>query len=116
VHHADCQSDATIHDDHPIEARVGKGQPLGLGLCWLESAFDLRLLQHRGRQIADNQFAREMAQLRGNTTRTATGIQHAHASEIEVRLTHYPDRLRLPVTDDGRGTSSVSTDAGRFVA
>ncbi len=42
-------------------------------------------------------------------------IQHANASEIEVRLTHYPDRLRLTVTDDGRGISG-ETDAGRFVA
>ena len=30
-------------------------------------------------------------------------IQHADASEIAVRLTPYPDRLRLTVTDDGRG-------------
>jgi len=30
-------------------------------------------------------------------------IQHADASEIGVRLTPYPDRLRLTVTDDGRG-------------
>lgn len=42
-------------------------------------------------------------------------IQHANASEIEVRLTHYPDRLRLTITDDGRGISG-DTDAGRFVA
>jgi signal transduction histidine kinase len=42
-------------------------------------------------------------------------IQHANASEIEVRLTHYPDRLRLTVTDDGRGIVG-DTEAGRFVA
>ncbi len=30
-------------------------------------------------------------------------IQHADASEIAVRLTPYPDRLRLTITDDGRG-------------
>ncbi len=30
-------------------------------------------------------------------------VQHAEASEIAVRLTAYPDRLRLTVTDDGRG-------------
>ena len=30
-------------------------------------------------------------------------IQHADASEIGVRLTPYADRLRLTVTDDGRG-------------
>ena len=30
-------------------------------------------------------------------------LQHADASEIAVRLTQYPDRLRLTVTDDGRG-------------
>jgi signal transduction histidine kinase len=29
-------------------------------------------------------------------------IQHADASEIAVRLTQYPDRLRMTVTDDGR--------------
>jgi signal transduction histidine kinase len=30
-------------------------------------------------------------------------IQHADASEIAVRVTQYPDRLRLTVTDDGKG-------------
>jgi signal transduction histidine kinase len=42
-------------------------------------------------------------------------LQHADASEIEVRLTEYPDRLRLTVTDDGRGVPG-GADAGRFVA
>jgi signal transduction histidine kinase len=41
-------------------------------------------------------------------------IQHADASEIEVRLTSYPDRLRLTVTDDGRGIAG-GVDAGHFV-
>lgn len=30
-------------------------------------------------------------------------LQHADASEIAVRLTEYPDRLRLTITDDGQG-------------
>jgi signal transduction histidine kinase len=42
-------------------------------------------------------------------------IQHAEASEIAVRLTAYPDRLRLTVTDDGRGITG-SVDPARFVA
>jgi signal transduction histidine kinase len=42
-------------------------------------------------------------------------IRHADASEIEVRLTSYPDRLRLAVADDGKGIPEGS-DAGRFVA
>lgn len=42
-------------------------------------------------------------------------IQHADASEIAVRLTEYPDRLRLTVTDDGRGIAG-GVDAARFVA
>jgi len=42
-------------------------------------------------------------------------IQHADASEIAVRLTRYPDRLRMTVTDDGRGIAGVS-DLRRFVA
>ncbi len=33
-------------------------------------------------------------------------IQHADASEIAVRLTQYPDRLRLTITDDGCGMTS----------
>jgi signal transduction histidine kinase len=41
-------------------------------------------------------------------------IQHADASEISVRLTRYPDRLRMTVTDDGRGIPD-SADLGRFV-
>jgi signal transduction histidine kinase len=42
-------------------------------------------------------------------------IQHADASEIAVRLTQYPDRLRMTVTDDGQGIAN-SADLGRFVA
>jgi signal transduction histidine kinase len=42
-------------------------------------------------------------------------IQHADASEIAVRLTEYPDQLRMTVTDDGRGIPH-STDLHRFVA
>jgi signal transduction histidine kinase len=41
-------------------------------------------------------------------------IQHADASEIAVRLTQYPDRLRMTVSDDGRGIPD-SSDLGRFV-
>jgi signal transduction histidine kinase len=42
-------------------------------------------------------------------------IQHADASEIAVRLTQYPDRLRLTVTDDGCGIAE-GIDHRRFVA
>jgi signal transduction histidine kinase len=42
-------------------------------------------------------------------------IQHADASEIAVRLTEYPDHLRLTVTDDGRGIQGGVDPAG-FVA
>ncbi len=42
-------------------------------------------------------------------------LLHADASEIAVRLTQYPDRLRLTVTDDGRGIVGGMTPA-RFVA
>jgi len=42
-------------------------------------------------------------------------IQHADASEIAVRLTQYPDRLRLTVTDDGRGISG-GVEPAHFVA
>jgi signal transduction histidine kinase len=42
-------------------------------------------------------------------------IQHADASEIEVRLTDYPDRLRLTVIDDGQGIIG-GVEPGRFVA
>ena len=42
-------------------------------------------------------------------------IQHADASEIAVRLTQYPDRLRLTVTDDGRGIAD-GIEPARFVA
>jgi signal transduction histidine kinase len=42
-------------------------------------------------------------------------IQHADASEIAVRLTQYPDRLRLTVTDDGRGIPG-GVEPVRFVA
>lgn len=42
-------------------------------------------------------------------------LQHAGASEIAVRLTQYPDRLRLTVTDDGQGISG-GVEPARFVA
>ncbi len=42
-------------------------------------------------------------------------IRHADASEIAIRLTQYPDRLRLTVTDDGRGFIG-SADSTHFVA
>ncbi len=42
-------------------------------------------------------------------------LQHADASEIAVRLTQYPDRLRLTVTDDGRGIPG-GVEPARFVA
>jgi signal transduction histidine kinase len=42
-------------------------------------------------------------------------IRHADASEIVVRLTQYPDHLRLTVTDDGRGIAG-GIEPGRFVA
>jgi signal transduction histidine kinase len=42
-------------------------------------------------------------------------IQHADASEVAVRMTQYPDRLRLTVTDDGRGIAG-GTEPARFVA
>jgi signal transduction histidine kinase len=42
-------------------------------------------------------------------------VRHADASEIEIRLTEYPDRLRLTVTDDGRGMAG-GADSARFVA
>jgi signal transduction histidine kinase len=42
-------------------------------------------------------------------------LQHADASEIAVRLTQYPDRLRLTVTDDGRGIVG-GVEPARFVA
>ena len=42
-------------------------------------------------------------------------MQHADASEIAVRLTQYPDRMRLTVTDDGQGIAGGVAPA-RFVA
>jgi len=42
-------------------------------------------------------------------------LQHADASEVAARLTQYPDRLRLTVTDDGRGIVG-GVEPSRFVA
>jgi signal transduction histidine kinase len=42
-------------------------------------------------------------------------IQHADASEVALRLTQYPDRLRMTIADDGRGIEGGS-DLRRFVA
>jgi len=46
---------------------------------------------------------------------TNNAIQHAEASEIAVRLTEYPDKLRLTITDDGRGIDG-GLESARFVA
>ncbi len=46
---------------------------------------------------------------------THNAIQHADASEIAVRLTQYPDRLRMTITDDGRGIPQ-GRDPRSFVA
>ena len=42
-------------------------------------------------------------------------IQHAAASEIQVRLTQHPAMLRLTVSDDGRGMVA-SEDHSQWVA
>jgi signal transduction histidine kinase len=42
-------------------------------------------------------------------------IQHADPSEIGVSLARYPDRLRMTITDDGRGIPETD-DLRRFVA
>ena len=42
-------------------------------------------------------------------------IRHADASEIAVRLTQYPDRVRLTVSDDGQGIRG-GVESARFVA
>lgn len=42
-------------------------------------------------------------------------LQHADASEIAVRLTEYPDKLRLTITDDGQGMPE-SFESGNLVA
>jgi signal transduction histidine kinase len=46
---------------------------------------------------------------------TNNAIQHAEASEISVRLNEYPDKLRLTITDDGRGIDG-GLGSARFVA
>lgn len=42
-------------------------------------------------------------------------LQHAGASEIAVRLTAYPNRLRLTIIDDGQGIRG-GVEPARFVA
>lgn len=46
---------------------------------------------------------------------TNNAVQHAEASEIAVSLTEYPDKLRLTITDDGRGIDG-GLGSARFVA
>ena len=58
---------------------------------------------HIEAQVDDLQLNDEVALSVFRITQEAlnNAIQHADASEIAVRLTQYPDRLRLTVTDDG---------------
>jgi signal transduction histidine kinase len=42
-------------------------------------------------------------------------IRHSNASEISVRLTEYPNKLRLSITDDGKGIEGA-VDSTMFVS
>jgi signal transduction histidine kinase len=42
-------------------------------------------------------------------------VQHADASEVAVHMTAYPDRLRLTVSDDGRGIAG-NIESAHFVS
>ena len=68
-------------------------------------------------QVQDLQLDDEAALAVFRITQEAlnNAIQHADASEIAVRLTQYPDRLRLSVTDDGQGISA-GVESARFVS
>lgn len=72
---------------------------------------------HIEAQVDDLQLNDEIALAVFRITQEAlhNAIQHADASEIAVRLTQYPDRLRLTVTDDGQGIAG-SVESSRFVA
>ena len=71
---------------------------------------------HIETQVDDLQLEDEVALAVFRITQEAlnNAIQHADASEIAVRLTQYPDRLRLTVTDDGKGITG-SVESSRFV-
>ncbi len=70
---------------------------------------------HIETQVTDLQLDDEAALAIFRITQEAlnNAIQHADASEIAVRLTQYPDQLRLTVTDDGRGIMG-SAEFGTF--
>jgi len=72
---------------------------------------------HLDTQVENLQLEAEVALAVFRITQEAlnNAIQHADASEIAARLTQYPDRLRLTVTDDGQGITG-SVDSSRFVA
>ena len=72
---------------------------------------------HIETQIQDLQLNDEAALAVFRITQEAlnNAIQHADASEIAVRLTQYPDRLRLSVTDDGQGIF-WGVESARFVS
>jgi signal transduction histidine kinase len=71
---------------------------------------------HIETQVNDLQLDDEVALAVFRITQEAlnNAIQHAGASEIAVRLTQYPDRLRLTVTDDGQGIAG-SVESSHFV-
>ena len=79
----------------------------------------LRLLAHQLVDVANGNVRlpddTAVAAFRIAQEALRNAIQHADASEIEVRLTSYPDYLRLTVTDDGRGIAG-GVEPRRFVA
>jgi signal transduction histidine kinase len=72
---------------------------------------------HLETQVENFQLDDEVALAIFRITQEAlnNAIYHADASEIAVRLTQYPDRLRLTITDDGQGIAG-SMESAHFVA
>jgi len=94
-------------------------QDLMTALKALVQEFDTRSSApvHIESQLDDLKLDDEVALAIFRITQEAlnNAIQHAGASEIAVRLTQYPDRLRLTITDDGKGIAG-SLESSRFVA
>jgi len=108
---------AICHDLRPPLLQQDLGSALKALVAEIDGRSPAPVYLDISAQAGQLRFSDEVALAIFRITQEAlhNAIQHADASEIAVRLTQYPDRLRLTVTDDGRGIQG-SMDSARFVA
>jgi len=84
-----------IHDEHPVEAPVGKRQPLHIRLNGIKPPTPKSPFQHRPREITHDYFANHGFQVSGYPPGAAPGIQQS-TSRRQLEQLAEPLKIRLP--------------------